>query len=57
MTFVMLYPVLISVIIATRNNILWKLVSGYCLCYCKTFHQHQTPQSAQKSLLPKSVVH
>ena len=57
MKFVMLYPVLISVIIATRNNILWKFVSGYCLCHCKTFHQRQTPQSAQKSLLPKSVVH
>ena len=23
--------------IITRNNIAWKLVRGYCLCYCKTF--------------------
>ena len=20
----------------TRNNIVWKLARGYCLCYCKT---------------------
>ena len=26
-----------SVVIVTRNNIVWKLVRGYCLCYCKTF--------------------
>ena len=25
------------VTIVTRNNIFWKLVHGYCLCYCKTF--------------------
>ena len=42
--------------IVTRNNIVWKLARGYCLCYCKTF-SFQTPQSAQKFLLPKSVVH
>ena len=23
--------------IVTRNNIVWKLVRGYCLCYCKSF--------------------
>ena len=23
--------------IVTRNKIVWKLVRGYCLCYCKTF--------------------
>ena len=23
--------------IVTRNNITWKLASGFCLCYCKTF--------------------
>ena len=23
--------------IVTRNNIVWKLACGYCLCYCKTF--------------------
>ena len=21
----------------TKNNIAWKLVRSYCLCYCKTF--------------------
>ena len=21
----------------TKNNIVWKLARGYCLCYCKTF--------------------
>ena len=25
--------------IVTRNNIVWKLARGYCLCYCKTFSQ------------------
>ena len=28
---------LIDTIIVTRNNIVWKLARGYCLCYCKTF--------------------
>ena len=28
---------LLPMIIVTRNNIVWKLVRGYCLCYCKTF--------------------
>ena len=23
--------------IVTRNNIVWKLARGSCLCYCKTF--------------------
>ena len=23
--------------LVTRNNIVWKLALGYCLCYCKTF--------------------
>ena len=23
--------------IVTRNNIVWKLAPGYCLCFCKTF--------------------
>ena len=24
-------------LIVTRNNMVWKLARGYCLCYCKTF--------------------
>ena len=28
---------LISLIIVTRNNIVWKLARSYCLSYCKTF--------------------
>ena len=27
----------INLCIVTRNNIVWKLARGYCLCYCKTF--------------------
>ena len=26
-----------SLVVVTRNNIVWKLARGYCLCYCKTF--------------------
>ena len=26
-----------SLYIVTRNNIVWKIACGYCLCYCKTF--------------------
>ena len=44
-------------IIATRNNIVWKLARDYCLCYCKIFLYCQTPQSAQKFLCSKSAVH
>ena len=28
---------MIIFIIVTRNNIVWKLARGNCLCYCKTF--------------------
>ena len=28
---------LLEITIVTRNNIVWKLARGYCLCYCKTF--------------------
>ena len=24
-------------IIVTRNNVVWRLACGYCVCYCKTF--------------------
>ena len=29
--------IVLSLTIVIRNNIVWKLVHGYCLCYCKTF--------------------
>ena len=32
-----MFPKVQYLIIVTRNNIVWKLVRGYCLCYCKTF--------------------
>ena len=44
-------------IIVTRNNIVWKLARGCCLCYCKIFSERQTPQTAHQLLLPKSAVH
>ena len=28
---------LMRLVIVTRNNIVWKLARGYCLCYCKIF--------------------
>ena len=30
-------PRLVGCNLVTRNNIVWKLAHGYCLCYCKTF--------------------
>ena len=43
--------------IVTRNNIVWKLACGYCLCYCKTFSL--VPDSTECTIffLPKSAVH
>ena len=35
-TIVFLTSLLITLAIVTRNNIVWKLGHGYCLCYCKT---------------------
>ena len=29
--------IVISLLIVTRNIIVWKIPRGYCLCYCKTF--------------------
>ena len=43
--------------IVRRNNIVWKLGRGYCLCYCKNFSVVKTPQSAQNLFFPKSAVH
>ena len=42
--------------IVTRNYIVWKLACNHCLCYCKTFHQCQTPKSAQ-TFFYRSAVH
>ena len=39
-----------------RNNIVWKLTRGYCLCYCKTFSLVPDSTECTKNFLPKSVV-
>ena len=41
----------------TRNNIVWKLARGYCLCYCKTFSLLPDSTECTKNFLPKSTVH
>ena len=41
-------------IIVTRNNIVWKLARGYCLCYCKTF---SLVPGSTKNFLRKCAVH
>ena len=48
---------IIASIIVTRNNMAWKLVHGYFLCYCKTFSL--VPDSTERTnfFLPKSAVH
>ena len=43
--------------IVTRNNIVWKLARGYCLCYCKTFSLVPDSTECTKNFLPKSTVH
>ena len=48
---------IISTIIVTRNNIVWKLACGYCFCYCKTFSL--VPDSAEftKKIFSKRAIH
>ena len=41
----------------TRNNIVWKLAHGYCLCYCKTFWLVPDFAECTKFFLPKCAVH
>ena len=43
--------------IVTRNNIVWKLVRGYSLCYCKTFSLVPDSPECTKILLPNGVLH
>ena len=40
----------LPLIIVTRKNIIWKLVRGYCLCYCKTFLLVPDPTECTKIL-------
>ena len=40
-------------IIITRNNIVWKLARGYCLCYCKTFSLVPDSTECTKFFFPK----
>ena len=46
-----------SYIIVTRNNIVWKLARGYCLCYCKTFLLVPDSTECTNFFLPKCAVH
>ena len=46
---------LIEHIIVTRNNIVWKLARGYCLCYCKTFSLVPDPTESIKKLFYRRV--
>ena len=48
---------IISAIIITRNNIVWKLACGYYLCYCKTFSLVPGSWEFTKIFLPKCAVH
>ena len=47
----------ISSNIITKNNIVWKLARGYCLCYCKTFSLVPDSTECTKIFLPKCAVH
>ena len=44
-------------IIVTRNNIVWKLARGSCLCYCQTFLLVPDSTECTKKHLPKRAVH
>ena len=46
-----------NLIIVTRNNIVWKLARGYCLCYCKTFSLVPDSTECTKNFLSKSAVY
>ena len=48
---------IIASIIVTRNNIVWKLVHGYFLCYCKTFSLVPDSTECTNFFLPKTAVH
>ena len=41
----------------TKNNIVWKIARGYCLCYCKTFSLVPDSTECIKLFLPKYAVH
>ena len=41
-----------------RNNIVWKLACGYCLCYCESFSLVSDSTDGKKvQFLPWCVVH
>ena len=49
---------LINCIIIKRKYVVWKLASGYCLCYCKTFFLLVlNPTESAKKFSPKSAAH
>ena len=39
----------------TRNNIVWKLKRGYCICYCKTFLLVPDPTECKKNIFCQKV--
>ena len=43
--------------IVTRNNIVWKLARGCCICYCKTFSLVPDSTECTNYFLPKCAVH
>ena len=43
--------------IVTRNNIVWKLMHSYCLCYCQTFLLVPDSADYTKCFLRKCAVH
>ena len=48
-----MFPKVQYLIIVTRNNIVWKLVCGYCLCYCKTFSLVPDSTECTKIFVPE----
>ena len=46
-----------GLIIVTRNNIVWKLARGNCLCDCQTFSLVPDSTECTKKYLPKRAVH
>ena len=40
----------VHISIVTRNNIVWKLARGYCLCYYKTFSLVPNSTGCTKSI-------
>ena len=46
-----------GLITVARNNIVWELARGDCLCYCQTFSLEPDSTECTKKHLPKRAVH